>query len=812
MLSEQDYEQYLDDLKLDASGRDFISNIRSSPPARAVGAVRKHNVCGQLFSEKMGCTIQYESRTGEALFAWDAEYDDEVLEFYDQPVTIPIEIVDKRGRRNRTSCTPDYMTLRRIGITFHEVKPLQELRKLVLKRPTDWVELDGVFFYRPAESAFRERGCVYQVVAAESLSQRRAHNIKLLLRSRSKSETSDSKKRLDRLVKHVKRYGPLPMDRALDDVGESDSTFAVIAVDRGHLFTDISKCLLSDSRSAWLSPEIGQVESIETASKGYLDGGLSIGLILETDFPGPGEHKRILQRLAKINGTLPADVHPSTIRRWKARLAKDGGNPAGLASHYPRCGPRGARIHKNHLVHLLTHYTNTYGTSEARSERAVHRDYVVKLKNAEGWTESWGSPVCLETYHKYVSKQDPEVIQRKRGGNPAGNAAALPVNPDKVGLVSQYAFEVAQIDHYLADCFVVVAKTATKVYCARPWVTLMVDTYSKCALGLWIGLSAPSRKAVAMVIRDCARRHGRLPNCIRIDNGADFQSVYFDLLIAYLRISKEYRPACDPRYGSEVERLFRTFREEFLDDQPGNIRNNERNRSVAKAFKGEAVAAMDMGHFFRVTEEYLFNDYVGYPRTGNTKAPSILLAESLEGLSVAGVAMRLDAKLMLATAVEAPSKSYRISPVDGIRVDQHRYRSSEIQGMIFRGTKKAEIKLEPYDDSFIYVHDSDLGIWHIAQTISASLDLAPTDSRTKFETLLRREGADILKGIKLERDMHYVTKRGENRRILAANGIDFLDLTDTAYDESSTPQTRATETASRGQPKLRQIEQFAGFE
>lgn len=419
--------------------------------------------------------------------------------------------------------------------------------------------------------------------------------------------------------------------------------------------------------------------------------------------------------------------------------------------------------------------------------------------------------MCLETYSKLVSTLDPEAIQRKRGGTPAGNAAARPVNPDKVGLTAQYAFEIGQIDHYLADCFVVVAKTAKKIYCARPWVTLMIDTYSKCVIGLWVGLSAPSRKACAMVFRDCAKRHGRLPKCIRVDNGSDFQSVHFDALIAYLHLSKEHRPASDPRYGSEVERVFNTIRTQFLDDQLGHLRNNERNRAVANAFKGEAVAALDMEFFYQFLEKYIFDDYNAHLRTANTKAPCIVLQDSIDRLKIAGVEMVLDAKLMLATALDAPSKRYRLSYVDGIRVEQNRYRSSEMFAMLARGTSKAEIKLEPYDDTFIYVHDVDRECWHIATKISASLDLAPTDLRPDFDALMRREGKSILKGVKQDRDRYYVAKRKENLKVLKAAGIDFLDLTDQPKSEDSITQMTSPSRVSPDPTQLRSIEQFAGF-
>ncbi|MFS6709227.1 hypothetical protein WHJ98_14390, partial [Staphylococcus aureus] len=183
---------------------------------------------------------------------------------------------------------------------------------------------------------------------------------------------------------------------------------------------------------------------------------------------------------------------------------------------------------------------------------------------------------------------------------------------------------------------VVVAKTKRKIYCARPWITLMIDVFSGCVLAMWIGLSAPSRRSCAMVIRDCIRRHGRIPNCLRLDNGSEFHSVYLDTLIAYLGITKEHRPSRDAKYASEVERSFKTVRTKFLDDQPGHLLNNARGREVAAAFKGEAQAALDITHFVEFFEDFVFNDFNGHPRGNNVSAPAVLLEESIESIGVGG--------------------------------------------------------------------------------------------------------------------------------------------------------------------------------
>jgi len=62
-----------------------------------------------------------------------------------------------------------------------------------------------------------------------------------------------------------------------------------------------------------------------------------------------------------------------------------------------------------------------------------------------------------------------------------------------------------------------------------------------------------------MVLRECVRRHGRFPQNLVVDGGKEFESVYFDTLLARFECIKKTRPPAKARFGSVCERLFGTF-------------------------------------------------------------------------------------------------------------------------------------------------------------------------------------------------------------------------------------------------------------
>ena len=85
MLSAHEVGGLCDRLGLSAEARATIETIRSSPPARRVRSAAG-NVAVRYPSRKMGVTIQAESHRVELAGLYEYEHDQQVVEFYDQPL------------------------------------------------------------------------------------------------------------------------------------------------------------------------------------------------------------------------------------------------------------------------------------------------------------------------------------------------------------------------------------------------------------------------------------------------------------------------------------------------------------------------------------------------------------------------------------------------------------------------------------------------------------------------------------------------------------------------------------------------------
>src|SRR5207237_5612326 len=80
----------------------------------------------------------------------------------------------------------------------------------------------------------------------------------------------------------------------------------------------------------------------------------------------------------------------------------------------------------------------------------------------------------------------------------------------------------------------------------------------------YLTFDPPSYRSCMMTLRLCVKRYARLPSAIVVDGGPEFQSVYFEQLLALYRVRKQQRPAHEPRFGSPQERLFGSLDTECL--------------------------------------------------------------------------------------------------------------------------------------------------------------------------------------------------------------------------------------------------------
>lgn len=118
----------------------------------------------------MGCTIQFESHTVELWAIYMMEHDPTVLEYYDQPTTVPLHYLSKTGRRLTVSHTPDFLVLTHDGVWLEEWKTEETLQQLTLAQPARYGRDEhGRWRCPPGEETAASLGLRYRVRSAVEL-------------------------------------------------------------------------------------------------------------------------------------------------------------------------------------------------------------------------------------------------------------------------------------------------------------------------------------------------------------------------------------------------------------------------------------------------------------------------------------------------------------------------------------------------------------------------------------------------------------------------------------------------------------------
>src|SRR5712691_501316 len=169
MLSSEGFLQWCGRLSLSQEARQAVERVRSAGPTRRVGGGRQ-NVSGRYPSRKMGVTIQFESHRVELPFVYEMEHDPEVLEYYDQPPSIPFAYQAANGRRLSVMHTPDYFVLRREAAGWEECKTAEDLERLAVRSPNRYSrDRDGRWRCPPGEAHASSLGLYYHVRASTEI-------------------------------------------------------------------------------------------------------------------------------------------------------------------------------------------------------------------------------------------------------------------------------------------------------------------------------------------------------------------------------------------------------------------------------------------------------------------------------------------------------------------------------------------------------------------------------------------------------------------------------------------------------------------
>jgi putative transposase len=169
-------------------------------------------------------------------------------------------------------------------------------------------------------------------------------------------------------------------------------------------------------------------------------------------------------------------------------------------------------------------------------------------------------------------------------------------------------WERAHIDHTLLDIELVDSENRDLVL-GRPWLTVVVDAFTRRVLAAWLTFDDPSYRSDMMALRECVRRFNRLPQEIVADGGSDFESAYYENLLASFYVTKKTRPSAKGHFGSVIERLFGLTDQMFIHEVAGNTVATKNVRMVTPSVNPKRLAVFDLQTFSEALHVWFYDVY-----------------------------------------------------------------------------------------------------------------------------------------------------------------------------------------------------------
>lgn len=729
MLSEIELQNYFDEHRLSREAREYILSVRRHGPSRTVGKYANGNVLASYYSDKMGGDISVESHSVELVFARMCEFDDTILEYHAQPEAVDIYPVTAKGKQTRRIYTSDFLVLSLSGPRVVQTKPKRQLDRLVERQPANWVTDGQDYVHVPAVEAYERLGLRHHVTYLGPGSPILSVNLGLLLQAERiphSDLTHASKQALAQFEE--KAWMSLRELRYSLGLASLGPIFSLLRAKV--LYCLLDKQLLSDEESAILSPSR---EYLEQGYAGFASQRLVVGdataLISVEQVPSRKQAAIAIERMARLEDN---SRNGRRLRNLVEEGKKKGLNTfQALIPKFHKRGNCGQKVADTVLAYLKKYFdSDEYSNAKDQSQYNAYNKYVATARVEHPQLE----PVSFKTFQLKASKLDPVVHAGRRKGRRGANAEKEPSETATRIIKNSVPFAIATIDHYNVDLTVELGRENGKLITARCWLTALVDLATNDVLAWYFSLHAPSRVSCSMVIRDCIRRHGKVPVVIITDRGPEFRSDHFRAMLRSLGIERRLRPAGDSRYGSEVERLFGAFKDERLNMLPGNIKGVGHDRSVSGSHSPQKTAALkpeDLIHEFDI--------WVAWRRTKLIGASIRTIEEKMDrktGLyDFVGCKAVLDEATYILTAID--NRAYVVDRRRGIHTgDDLHYWHPKLAEV--HGGGRVEVRKEPEDPYRIYALVNDewvtctsteeavfLQKGHVAQRSEALLFFAP---------------------------------------------------------------------------------------
>ena len=498
----------------------------------------------------------------------------------------------------------------------------------------------------------------------------------------------------------------------------------------------------------------------------------------------------IIEKVASLIAD-PKAPSTSTLYRWLSFYEKSGRDARSLVPATKARGNRkrrflGRRAQKGDLknnqkaqeraskvAELLDNAIDEVYLKDQRfTVRAVHDALTAKIDDANRFREPDDQLPLPDrsSLHDVVNKLDDyDVVEARYGKKIADEKyrailqGARPTRP----------LERVEGDHTTPDLFVVDPVMMLPI--GRPFLTWLIDVYTKMILGFYISFNPPSYLTVMECLKHAIRpktyvrrkysnirndwgAYG-IPEVLVVDNAREFHGRNLEDACHQLGIVLQYSPRGKPWIRTTVERSYRTIATQLHHEMPGTTFSNIIERADYEPGK-TAIITPDV--LDEITHKWIADIYQVSAHRGIRDVPSLRWERGIAEWPPALPANGEFLNVALGYTEE------RVVSNRGIELDNLFYNDEEL-AMVRRTLephKKVIVKRDPSDLSLIHVydekHDKYLAVTAIDQDYTKGLTLYQHTVISRYVRERLKRSVDVFALARAKREVQEIVEREWN--------------------------------------------------
>jgi hypothetical protein len=187
-----------------------------------------------------------------------------------------------------------------------------------------------------------------------------------------------------------------------------------------------------------------------------------------------------------------------------------------------------------------------------------------------------------------------------------------------------------------------------------------------------------------------------------MDGGKEFESFYFETLLARCEVTKKTRPPAKARFGSTCERIFGTANDRFLHNLQGNTQVARGTRQITKSVNPRSHAAWPLKEIHRRLSEHAYEIYdtIDHPALGQSPREAFDAAIAQTGRR-SHRKIIYDRDFLILTLPSTRKGTAKIAAGRGMKVNHLYYWSEHFRNPTWE-TQQVPVHYDPFDVGTTY--------------------------------------------------------------------------------------------------------------